>query len=286
MSPIKDLTDRIRPPRLGKIRIGEKTEKGYPISRDHFVCPDEVKAVYGDEPKELDIMFLSDDIEDVFPAYYKMYGQTAGLKCRGDGITADRLNKATGEFEEIECPGRECPEYEAKQCRRIGALKFLLPKVNGLGIWEIDTSSYNSILNIYSIIGPNGLIRALTKGRIRMIPFKLCVERREVQTNGKKQKVSVLELRCDQVNLDKIMTKVISEEKQPQIEQQVKLEPKAEKSLLDRIIEALEQCPNMREFNKTIGEMAKEINSLSGDDKDAFVLEKQNIEYRLTQAEK
>ena len=40
--PIKGLTERVRVPRLGKIRIGEKTDKGYPRSLDHFECPDEV----------------------------------------------------------------------------------------------------------------------------------------------------------------------------------------------------------------------------------------------------
>ncbi len=215
--PIKGLTDRTRPPRLGKIRLGKKRADGSPQSTDYFLCPAEVREIYGEEPRELDIMFLSDDIEDVFPAYYKMYGQTSGLKCRGDGITADKLNKETGQFEEIECKGSECPNYQEKQCRRIGALKFLLPQVNGIGIWEIDTSSYNSILNIYSMIGedPIGLIRALTHGRIKMISFKLIIEKREVQVKDKKRKVPIMELRCDEVNLSKLMGKT---KDQPAIE--------------------------------------------------------------------
>ncbi len=295
--PIKDLTDRLRPPRLGKIRLGEKSEKGYPVSLDHFACPEAVQKVYGTEPKELEIMFISDNIEDVFPVYYKMYGQSSGLKCRGDGITASELNKATGDFDEIDCKGQECDNYEGKQCRRVGALKFLLPKVDGIGVWEIDTGSVNSILNIYSLIGPQGLIRALTSGRIRMIPFTLHVERREVQSieNGqpKKRKVTILELRCNNVNLSqlmKIQPKTLAPSgppielklggPQPPKEvapgSQFKLSTKVEELILD-----LEMCSDRNEFLEKIGKMSVIINSLEGKDKEDFLREKMNIEARF-----
>lgn len=300
--PIKDLTDRVRPPRLGKIRIGEKAispkGKEYPVSRDYFVCPVEVKDVCGEKPKELDVMFLSDDIEDVFPTYYKMYGQTSGLKCRGDGITANKLNKTTGNFEEIDCPGQECPDYEAKRCRRIGALKFLLPKVNGIGIWEIDTSSYNSILNIYSMIGSNGLIRALTKGRIRMIPFKLAVERREVQAGEKMQTVSVLELRCDQVNLGQLMnnahggeqlpkTKDIKPAGKPESKPLLgKMDPEAQ--ILDYVSEEvkdiifkLTMCKSQKELLEKVKELLPRINKLTEKEHQEVVREAHNIEVQL-----
>ena len=63
---IKGLTDRPRPPRLGKIRLGVKTEASYPQSKDYFVCPPEVKAVFGDEPTELTVFFPSNTREEVF----------------------------------------------------------------------------------------------------------------------------------------------------------------------------------------------------------------------------
>jgi len=59
--PIKGLSEQLRLPRRGKIRLGEKkksekTGKTYPISLDYFVVPDEVKKVYGEKPRKLDIM--------------------------------------------------------------------------------------------------------------------------------------------------------------------------------------------------------------------------------------
>ena len=55
---IEGLSDRFRLPRMGKIRLGikkksEKSGKEYPSAVDYFVCPPEVIAVYGDNPRDL-----------------------------------------------------------------------------------------------------------------------------------------------------------------------------------------------------------------------------------------
>ena len=88
-STIKGLSDRRRMPLMGKIRLGikVKTEKGteYPKETDYFVCPDEVIAVFGPEPKEIDIMLTHNDIPTLFPMSYVWYGRSRGAKCRGNG---------------------------------------------------------------------------------------------------------------------------------------------------------------------------------------------------------
>ncbi len=199
--PIKNLgTGRI--PRLGKIRLGikvkgEKSE--YPKSTDYFVCPEEVKAVYGEKPKRLSIAFHSDDIEEVFPQYYKRYGKSTGLVCKGDGEIANAMNADIKEFEEIECIGTECEFYKKDQCKRIGNLHFIILGVNRFGVYQLDTSSINSILNI------NGGIeyaKQLTNGRLKLVPFILEVIPQEVSPDGKKKTVWVLRL---EANISKMM---------------------------------------------------------------------------------
>ena len=77
--PIKDFKGKSRIPRLGKIRLGIKvpgTKSEYPKATDYFVCPEEVKAVYGEKPKRLNIAFHSEELEEVFPQYYKLYGRS------------------------------------------------------------------------------------------------------------------------------------------------------------------------------------------------------------------
>ena len=195
--PIKDFEGRGRIPRLGKIRLGErvKGEKSdYPKAVDHFVCPIEVRAVYGENPKKLQIAFHADKLEEVFPQYYKRYGKSTGLVCKGDGEIANCINPETGEFEEIECLGRDCDYYKKDRCKAIGNLYFMIRGVKRFGVYQLDTSSYNSILNI------NGGIeyaKKLTSGRLATLPFILQVLPQEVNPEGKKKTVYVLHLEAD-----------------------------------------------------------------------------------------
>ncbi|MDP2952013.1 MAG: hypothetical protein Q8O76_01690, partial [Chloroflexota bacterium] len=91
----------------------------------------------------------------------------------------------------IKCPPANCPEFGRKQCKPVMNLQFLLPEVPGIGIWQLDTSSWNSIRNVLD--GAN-LVRGLTGGRIRLIPLTLSVIPLQVQPEGVKKTVHVLRL--------------------------------------------------------------------------------------------
>ena len=213
--PIVGVTERPRLPRLGKIRLGLKVEQEgratYPKAVDFFVCPPEVKAVFGDEPKELQIVFPNDDIDSAASHWYRAYSQR-GLVCKGDGERADRLvdMKATvsgdGELPEsrhpehwkiatsrsenvarhmIECPPATCPQFQQKACRPIMNLVFMLPDVPGLGVWQIDTSSWHSIRNI---LGSLQLVQSLI-GRVSGIPLTLALVDQWVQPEGQSKKI-------------------------------------------------------------------------------------------------
>ena len=180
---IKDLSTRRRLPRLGKIRLGIKVENGdksYPKETPYFVVPQEVAKVYGDRPTELDIMLPVEDESVCFPQAYEFYGSSRGLKCTGDGETAMRLNEQTKVMEQRECP---CELFEQKKCKQRAHLAVILHKVSVGGIYQIDTSSFNSIVDLNSSID---YVRALI-GRFAMVPLKLKREARETHHDGKKQ---------------------------------------------------------------------------------------------------
>jgi len=201
--PIKGLSDQVRLPRLGKIRLGIKVEGGknpYPQPVNYFVCPDSVKSVFGDKPKELRILFPTEDPTKWASQFYRGYSKSRGLICKGDGERATALiDEDTGALadkdsrnttlKEIECDPEHCPEY-GKRCRRVMNLQFLLPDIPGLGVWQLDTSSYWSIININSGIK---LVTALC-GRISMIPLILRLVPQEAHPNGFKKTVYVLSL--------------------------------------------------------------------------------------------
>lgn len=200
---IKGVSDIRRFPRAGKIHLGIKTtnDKGkeFPKAVDYFVLPEDrpdLKELFGEKPRELTIMFPTDDLEIVAPQYFKRYGSGTGLVCKGDGVTASMVNQETGEFEEITCPGLECDWFEPKKhCRHVMNLQFLLPDFISDGVWQLDTTSFFSIVNFN---GSWDFIRTLTGGKIAMIPLLLRVVPKECSPGGKKKIVHVLELKLAQ----------------------------------------------------------------------------------------
>ena len=205
MSPIKGVSEIVRLPRLGKIRLGIKkeTEQGvvYLTPSDYFVCPEEVREVFGEKPKELRIMFPTNDESQWASQYLKCYSATRGLICRGDGEMAiARVDIRTGEIatrdamdtdlRESLCSPATCPYYQSGRCRRVMNLQFLLPDCPGFGVYQLDTSFFNSIRNVNSTL-------AFTRGicgRLSMIPLSLKLVEQEVQPEGKRKMGRVLSL--------------------------------------------------------------------------------------------
>jgi hypothetical protein len=197
--PIEGLSNIVRIPRLGKIHLGIKTkgkrDTEYPKATDYFVVPDEVAQVYGEKPTELDIMFPVEEPEMFAQQWLRAYSMSQGLVCIGDGLearrkvdveTGDMANHATNQWEwhQMTCNPQECPDYQTKRCRRVMNLQFLLPKVPGLGVYQIDTSSFYSIVNINSMIK---MLQGIL-GRCSMVPLTLALGQIEVSPPGEKKK--------------------------------------------------------------------------------------------------
>lgn len=210
--PIHGLTDKRRWSRAGKIRIGEKakserTGKEYPKKLDHFIF-DPVEPVdpnihkmlidrYGERPQELTVCFPAEDPELVFAQWYKCYNAN-GLLCKGDGRVASRVNDKH-ELEDVECPGPEYCDFAMARgmhgkpgCKQLASLQVFLPDMPGFQIWQIDTTSFNSIVNINTAID----VMKRVLGRIAMMEVKLVV-RPQIAHNpedGKKITIYVLDL--------------------------------------------------------------------------------------------
>ncbi len=216
MSPIKGLSEARRVPRLGKIRLGikvtkqreDKSEYTYPSATDYFVCPAELLKALGlkedAKPITLDIMFPTEQETDFAPQWYRCYSMTRGLVCKGDGEFCSRMVDEKGDLanrdskqvvwkDNLPCDGKDCLYFKNKQCKTVMNLMFLLPSVPGLGVWQIDTGSVNSIININSGID---FIRKVCK-RISYVPLTLSLEAQQVinPEDGKKKTVHVLTLR-------------------------------------------------------------------------------------------
>lgn len=192
---IKDtISTARRLPRLGKIRLGlkkvsAKSGKEYPTETPYFVVPHEVAAVYGNAPRELDVMFPVNDEEIVFPQQLEYYGSSRGLKCRGNKEIAVERDE-NGAWKERSCP---CDRLEKGECSERGHLLVMLPKVSVGGLYQIDTGSYHSIVDVNSGID---YVKALV-GRIAMVPLKLRRVARDTHAEGGKQTHYTLQLTLD-----------------------------------------------------------------------------------------
>ena len=173
-----------RLPRLGKIRLGIKVKnsKGveYPKDVDYFVCPPEVQEIYGEKPKELDVLIPSTDPALYFPQALKWY-KGARLVCKGDGETATRINMETGNMFEMACPCEHLkdPQTNPKgECTPRANLMLILPKVSMGGAYQIDTGSNNNIININSTLA---WIQSML-GRVAWVPLTLKRVPTKIQT--------------------------------------------------------------------------------------------------------
>ncbi len=226
---IPGVTDKKRLPRLGKIRLGEKrqVEKNgrtveYPSKLDHFSFRDvpEVEQIYGANCKEIFPVLLPANDEDTWFFTSRSAYRTSGLFCRcSDGETATRVRVPVakdprsgqmsgddqgeafiaenglvvepGAMYELPCAGDECPYSDGKFCKRVGRLFVMLPQVPRFGVYEITTSSFNSIVNVLNYARS---IQGMTGGTLAGIPFALTLKPMKVQPNGKATTVYVLDL--------------------------------------------------------------------------------------------
>lgn len=215
-----------RMPRAGKISLGVKkqTQKGvsYPSTVEYFVLnhlEDEtrkkIEAIYGPEPKELDIIFPDDDLNKIIPTWLKWFsggtkddkGEMRGgkLRCYGDGpgpnnepgeaVYLEKKDPITGISPMRPCMGPRCPDWKSlngrQQCDKVMQVVCLLPFAGVTdGVFVITTRSVISIQSFHDVVI---WAKKFNKGSVKGIPFKIFREEETItfmDPNGQ-QKTSI-----------------------------------------------------------------------------------------------
>ncbi len=197
---------------LGKICIGEKTiganGKERPSALDYFrVNADEQYAklftvAYGERPKKIPIVFVSDDKGQSCPNFMELRDSKGKRVAKGDGEQFEVATKSSdGSVSDIIVRPDNLDKWMNDLERSVGGvwkevlvLKFVIPKIPILGVWEFRTGGKDSsILNIVSTI--DTVVEMA--GRLKGIPFDLSVQMSKSDKSGSTSKYPVVSLVCN-----------------------------------------------------------------------------------------
>jgi hypothetical protein len=184
-----------------KVSIGlpPNGDRNHPTKLDHFVflrkkktanrleweIDPELTKHYGEQCRDLHIMLIDDDIENVFPSSYAWWTATE-RKCWGDGTSATRRTPERSTGQPWKPCGKGCPELDNGQCKPGGDLRFVLADFPRLGsVCRIHTCSYRSIRQIHSALQE---IQTFTGGRLAGITARLTVRPEEATYFDRKEK--------------------------------------------------------------------------------------------------
>ena len=194
--PIPGLKTQLeRFPKIGDIRKGAPKGKDGRVGADldyfrYVPLEGEEEAaarfheVFGDEPREIEVVLPFDEIERNLAAYMERH--TAGaLQCRGDieGGTAHMWRDKKGEMHHTP---KECPSPSCKGCKEVGRLNVIIPALRRFARVEVHTTSKWDIIELY---GNLRALRKMTGNGLKGIPLVLKRRPRTVSTpraNGKR----------------------------------------------------------------------------------------------------
>ena len=243
------------------IGTGPRGDQNFPQKLDHFLLQRKTKrdkdliwtpapdlhALYGDEPghdpdwyvtngkiKEVGVVLLDDDLENVFPTNYAWF-VTSECRCRGElvqianggepqyAMQAIRRTKNHPEGEPwpgtykyvdgakkgqpVESCGDGCPDLERGDCKPSGDFRCILDKMPMLGsIARLHTTSYVSVRQLHAGLQQ---IRKVTGGRLAGIRAMLKVRPERMTYTDAKGKhtttVYVLSLEISAQDMQKLL---------------------------------------------------------------------------------
>ncbi len=198
---------RLTLPRVGKVKVGKKSDKGYPMSVDYFIPSGKYAGLftqaYGERPQTLQVIFPSDEASEVCAEYYEYRDDKGALVAKGDGYAFEVWNGAkyvamtTDDYPDI--MQRVCSKFPNKLYQQTGdgwrvrlTLTFILPLVRGIaGVWVFETNgTASTIPQIRDTF--DTILRE--RGQCKGVIFDLNVKFAQSQKPGEKSRYPVVSL--------------------------------------------------------------------------------------------
>jgi Recombination directionality factor-like len=202
---------------VGKLKIGEKTEKGLPTSLDYFLPAADAqyvklfKAAYGDRPSVLTVTFLTDDPEQAVETFFELRGSDGKRIAKGDGATFYVATEATVGGKKMIVDQAISPQdvkgwmntqaaRSGTEWKTVATMRVALPRVPVIGVWEVRTQgTASSIKNLTAAVDQ---VHQMA-GRLAGIPFDLSVKMVKSDKAGSKSRFPVLSLMAN-ISVDAI----------------------------------------------------------------------------------
>lgn len=194
-------------PEIGRLHVGMKSDKGYPMSIDWFRATGKYAALFakalGEKPSTIQIVFPSDDAGKVCNERYEYRDDKGALVARGDGQVFEVWDGRKYAPYMIEQYPDIMRQITAKNPTKRGddnwdivlTLRFIVPAVRGVvGVWVLTTKGRaSSVKNLRDSFDSVQAIR----GTVTTSVFDLSVHFHKSNKPSSNSRYPVLDLVCN-----------------------------------------------------------------------------------------
>lgn len=215
-------TDILELPEIGRLHIGMKSEKGFPMSLNYFRATGKYAGMFhaacGEKPQTIQIIFPSDNAQAVCNQRYEYRDNAGALVARGDGRNFEIWNGKIYAPFSIEQYPDIMEQVTAKNPTRRGAdnwdvaltMRFIIPAVRGVvGVWQLSTkgkaSSVKNICNSFDGV-------QMMRGTVMQTVFDLSVQFAKSNKPGDNSRYPVVSLIANDTRIEEIRKAIAPKE--------------------------------------------------------------------------
>lgn len=201
-------------PEIGRLHVGMKSDKGYPMSIDWFRATGKYAALFakalGEKPSTIQIVFPSDDAGKVCNERYEYRDDKGALVARGDGQVFEvwdgrgYVPYMVDQYPDI------MRQITAKNPTKRGddnwdvvlTLRFIVPAIRGVvGVWVLNTKGRAS--SVKNLRDSFDSVQAM-RGTVTTSVFDLSVHFHKSNKPNQNSRYPVLELVCNDSRVTEI----------------------------------------------------------------------------------
>lgn len=207
-------------PRIGKVRVGKKNDRGNPMSVDYFIPTGKYAGLFtkafGEKPTTIQVVFPTNDPAQVCDEHYEYRDDEGRLIAKGDGETFEVWDGkqyavlTTAQYPNLmqsvqqRYPNRKA-RIKADGWDIMLTLNFFIPMVRGVvGLWTFETKGTAS--TIPQVRDTFDLMKE-QRGFVKGIIFDLNVKFATSQKPGDKSRYPVVSLVANESDANVAMIK-------------------------------------------------------------------------------